>query len=139
MLIVDSMVHLRSDTPIQCRPPVAQSQLLNRELSPSEPTEEHLPPPVNQEMDTHAISTTSTSTNISPAREILQPQPQPQPLLSPHLHRTLETSQKQRSSPIHSMATGTPFTQAMPITQVTLPPHLRVTTSFGYCSSTTEL
>src|ERR1700731_1312701 len=54
ILIVDSMLHLRSDTPIQCRPPVAQSQLANRENTSSEPMEDvsHQPDMKPEDMDT---------------------------------------------------------------------------------------
>lgn len=129
------MVHLRSETPIQCRPPVAQSQLVNREIVSSEPTEESLPPAINQEIDTHAAFPTEASANLSPTKEILQHQT----LLSPQLHRDLQTPQRLRSSPINSTGAETRFTQAMPMTQVSLPAHLRVTASFGYFPSTTEL
>jgi hypothetical protein len=36
------------------------------------------------------------------------------------------------------MAGDTQFTQAMPMTQIPVPAHLRVTASFGYSPSTTE-
>lgn len=37
LLVIESMTHLKSLIPIQCRPPVAQSQLLNRESTGSSP------------------------------------------------------------------------------------------------------
>src|SRR5947207_14280228 len=40
MLIVDTMVYLKSDTPIQCRPPVARSQIASRENTTGETLQE---------------------------------------------------------------------------------------------------
>jgi hypothetical protein len=69
MLIMDSMVHVRSDTPIQCRPPVAQSQLVNREIISDEPIEEQLPPTVDQ-MDTDPTFQTVETANMSSQKEL---------------------------------------------------------------------
>ena len=40
MLIVDTMLYLKSDTPIQCRPPVARSQITSRENTSGETLQE---------------------------------------------------------------------------------------------------
>ena len=40
MLIIDTMVHLKSEIPIQCRPPVARSQIANREYTSGESLQE---------------------------------------------------------------------------------------------------
>jgi hypothetical protein len=130
---MDSMVHVRSDTPIQCRPPVAQSQLVNREIISDEPIEEQLLPTVNQ-MDTDPAFQTVETANMSSQNELCFQQP----LLSPHLQRDFQISQPLHSSQIKAMAGDTQFTQAMPMTPLPVPAHLRITASFGYSPSTPE-
>lgn len=129
MLIVDSMMHLRSETPIQCRPPVAQSQLANRENVSGEPMEEQpqIINVVHHDMDTNiALETTVSSSKESNL---------PQALISSQFQRVLVSPQVARSS-VNSLITPRPadtqFSQGLAMTQVTVPPHLRVTASFGY-------
>ena len=130
MLIVDSMMYLRSETPIQCRPPVAQSQLANREDVSSEPNMEEQPQIINvvqHDMDTNiALETTVSSSKESNL---------PQSLICPQFQRVLVSPQVARSS-VNSLITPRPtdaqFSQGLAMTQVTVPPHLRVTASFGY-------
>jgi hypothetical protein len=135
MLIVDSMMHLRSDTPIQCRPPVAQSQLANRENTSSEPMEDvsHQPDMKLEEMDT---TTTALEPATLPQNQSTLPQ---QPLTSPENQNIPHSPQIARSLLTSSMESQpTQYSQGLAMTQVAVPPHLRVTTSFGYNPTTPE-
>lgn len=139
MLIVDSMLHLRSETPIQCRPPVAQSQLANRVVSSGEPMEDEAQQTnMMQDVQDDMEDTTAPAPAVLPPNES-NPQ---QPSISPQTQNASTPPQKVRSSFTSSMAPPTTqytqFTQASPMTQVTVASHLRKTTTFGYNPSSTE-
>jgi hypothetical protein len=145
MLIVDSMLHLQSETPIQCRPPVAQSQLANRENTSSEPMMEiH----TNNQQDMVMQDGIDITTALPPAPpSVVSPQfesnPQQQLLASPQFQTTLILPQIARSSfPSPSMPPPdtqySQYSQAMAMTQETVPAHLRFTASFGYIPTSPE-
>src|SRR5579859_1550163 len=135
MLIVDSMIHLRSDTPIQCRPPVAQSQLANRVASSGEPMEEvgqqtNLMQDVEDDVDTSIVPAPA----LSPLNEsnVQQPSPSAQVKAVSTSPQIIRSSFNTSVAPPPTHSQSTPFTQAPAMTQVTVPAHLRRTTSFGY-------
>jgi hypothetical protein len=81
LLVIDSMTHLKSLIPIQCRPPVAQSQLLNRESTEpaTSPAPEPLPLPAPQ-----ALHPPPADGFVHPATTL----PSPHAARSPLIQRT---------------------------------------------------
>ena len=147
MLIVDSMLHLQSETPIQCRPPVAQSQLANRETTSSEPMIEDN---TNNQQDMimqDGMDITTALPPPPPPPPVLSPQfesnLQQQPLASPQFQTTLNSPQIARSSFTSTSMPPpdtqyTQYSQPLAMTQETVPAHLRVTASFGYVPTSPE-
>ena len=124
LLIIDSMTYLKSYIPIQCRPPVARSQLLNREFPflnrESTSASEHLgllaaqPPPQARQAPSAppAQHVQATVGFAHPATTL----PSPHAALSPQIQRT-------HSLPVASaMAKVEPRTAHQPISAIERPP-----------------
>ena len=141
MLVLDPILHLRSGTPIQYRPPVAQSQLANRVISSGEPMEDD-PEQTNmmQDVQDDMDDTTTTAPTVPYPNESNPQQPSISPQTqnaspSPHIVRSSFTTSSVAPPPSTQY---TQFTQASPMTQITVPTHLRQITSFGYNPSSAE-
>jgi hypothetical protein len=140
MLILGSMVHLRSEIPIESRPPVAQSQLLHRESVSGEFVEAFrntvVPSNIVQEASTNAIQGAVSSTH-----QVRKPTQSPHgsrvPLLEefpPNAQYIQSQSQypdPQNVQPQHSHPKTLPQ-------QHTAPVRPRKTSYFGYNLSTLE-
>ena len=119
--MIDTMTHLKSNIPIQCRVPPSRSQLLNREsMSPSKDLAHLVPAQQN------ATETQPPHTNF------VKPEGVSRVSLSPHVVRLpvvppLESSSNHASSQFqNSLQTGP------------IPPPNRPISSFGFNSTTPE-
>ena len=130
MLIIDTMIYLRSETPIQLPPRVAQSQILNRQETPSENSHEY-----------SALHPTSTG-NVDASTTVPPPeygcaQTESQgiqvPLETPEALRT--RSQSKLLSPSPNVAQQSLYELSSSLTSSVRP---SVTANFGYNASTSE-
>ena len=122
MLIIDTMTHLISETPIHVRPPVAQSQLAHRESVPGENGT-----PVSPALGSHHLqiavgSIPDPTTRQSPTFPSQLPQSNN---VSPVRHFTQPTSSHYYQLPLPSQHYEGPEVS-------------RVTASFGYDPSSPE-
>ena len=129
MLVIDSMTHLLSEIPIQCRPPVARSQLDNRVHSSSESprcTRMHNTIAPTRQVDGSSHSVPIDSTIHDPTQ---------------HFHQLTQISSLTRNSEISADMQSNPFgSQNFPSShysqhssqQRTAIVTAGVTTSFGY-------
>lgn len=139
MLVIDTMLHLRSEVPIQNRPPVARSQLINRENISDESLREAVYPQTT--IATHNFG--QASSQAPPLRPDSQHliRPSSQVSQSPHLNRTLSSPEMQRSSInvyFPPSASAPRYTQTNLLSQYHVTPNIRKTSSFGYNPATTE-
>jgi hypothetical protein len=137
MLVIDTMLHLRSEVPIQCRPPVARSQIVNRENMSCESLRETAHQPTA--IATHNLSEDPSSAPPGAQHSILSGFGRASQ--SSLLNRTVWSPNVQRPSTNLSFhpPTSQPYhTQNEFIFQQRLTPQIRKTSCFGYNSATTE-
>jgi hypothetical protein len=136
MLVIDTMLHLRSELPIQCHPPVARSQIINRENMSGDSLRETAQQPTA--ISTHNLTQDPASAPPGSQKPILSGLGQASQ--SSQLNRTVWSPNVQRpstnvsfhrptSQPYHSQ-NGFRFQQATP--------QLHKVSHFGYNSATTE-
>lgn len=132
MLIINTMVHLRSEIPIQCRPPVANSQLANREnISgenlPGTVSNDTTMPPDGVVGPAHGVSTFRSTSGNNFQQEIAPQQVVQLPVILEVL--PFSNRPPDRSQSFHSSYASH---------QNTRPSHPLITSSFGYNPTTVE-
>jgi hypothetical protein len=134
MLIIDTMVHLKSEIPIQCRPPVARSQIINRENTSGESLPETMVH--NTVIPTHNV----TAVSVDHGNSVTHPNsenrfqgqfvsPQFRELVSPKMLLLTSSAPDTQLQHSHSQ---------YPSQQYTEPPNPRIPACFGYNPATAE-
>ena len=135
MLIIDTMVHLKSEIPIQYRPPVARSQIVNRENTSGESLLETMVH--NTVIPTHDVTAASVGHGDSVPDPSSENRFQGQ-FTSPQVVRELASPE------MLLLTTSAPNMQLQhshsqhPSQQYTGPPNLRIPACFGYNPATAE-
>src|SRR5271154_5193274 len=138
MLVLDSMVHLRSEIPIEPRAPVARSQLLNRQSVSGDFQE----PFHNTVIPTHDMRDTSTYAvqgAVSTSHQTQDPTQSPHAIRIPLLEELPPNPQHvptQYSGPQNLPQQCSQYEHLSQ--QHTIPPPPRKTAYFGYNSTTPE-
>ena len=137
MLVIDTMLHLRSELPIQCRPPVARSQIINRENMSGESLRETTQQPTA--IATHNITQDPASAPPGSQHPILSALGQASQ--SSQLIRTVWSPNAQRPSTNVSFhpPTSQPYhTQNEFLFRQQATPQFHKASHFGYNSATSE-
>jgi hypothetical protein len=140
MLVIDTMLHLRSEVPIQCRPPVARSQIINRENISGESLRETAYQQTT--IATHnLVQGPSQASHIQPGSQYpIRPGSQVSSQ-SPHLNKTMSSPEIQGPSVVVNYppcTTESYHTQTKLLSQYPDMAYVRKTSSFGYNPATTE-